>query len=195
MREWLLERGHHIYLEKEEYGIIRSRLGKEDADHVLARRDGPYTDGRRPEWTEPGTLEDDLRRRDFTINALAKAEDGSLIDLFGGVQDLKEKRLRAVGDPVARLEEDALRAFRAIRFAITKGFWIDPDLHYAMKTVRVMDALEENISADRIREELHRCFAHDSVGTLIFLAHKFPEYLGIMERKGIWLEPTLRRAK
>lgn len=206
MRDYLDETGFKIFLETPQYQTIRAQFPVDDslpydsrkgltADFVLARKEGPYSDGRRPDWVTVGTLEDDLARRDFTVNSLAFDSDMNLIDPHGGLEDLKEKRLRAVGDPVARLEEDALRAFRAIRFAITKGFWIDPDLHYAMKTLKVLDALEDNISADRIKDELHRCFVHDSVGTLIFLAHKFPEYLSIMKRKGIWLEPSLRKAK
>ncbi len=196
MKEHLESLGFKIFLETPEYMTIRAKFPKGDpnekvtADFVLARKEGPYTDGRRPCWTEPGTMEDDLRRRDFTVNALAEAEDGTIIDLFGGQADLAARRLRAVGDPGERLSEDALRAFRAIRFAITKGFTIDDDLATAMRTVRVLDALEDNISMERIKDELHKCFVYDTVGTISFLYNKFPMYLGIMERKGIWLVPS-----
>jgi len=200
MRLDLLEKGFKIFLDTPEYFTIRARFPaghvneKMVGDFVLARRDGPYSDGRRPDWVEAGTLEDDLSRRDFSVNALAKAEDGSIIDLFGGQEDLKDRRLRAVGDPRDRLTEDALRAFRAIRFAITKGFTIDEDLMSAMRTVRVLDALA-NISAERIKDEMHKCFAFDSVTTMMFMVREFPVYLDVMQSKGIWLEPTMKTPK
>jgi len=201
MRDYLIDQGFKIFLETPEYFTIRARFPKGHVnekivgDFVLARKDGPYTDGRRPDWVEAGTLEDDLRRRDFTVNALAKAEDGSIIDLFGGQADLADRRLHAVGDPRERLTEDALRAFRAVRFAITKGFHIDDELSNAMRTLRVLDALEQNIAAERIKDELHRCFAFDTVMTISFLTRHFPAYLPIMQAKGIWLRPTMETPK
>ena len=194
MREWLLHEGHHIYLEKEEFGVIRSKLGREDADHVLARKDGPYGDGRRPDYVEPGTLEDDLRRRDFTVNALAKAEDGTIIDLFEGREDLRYRVLDSVGDPRERFLEDALRVFRAVRFMITKDFVLSHKVKAAIHNVGVLDKVEE-VSVERIREELHRCFAHDTVRTVSVLANEFPELLGVMARKGIWLIPSNKEKK
>jgi len=201
MRDHLIEEGFEIFLETPEYFTIRARFPKNHpnrkitADFVLARKEGPYSDGRRPDWVKVGTLEDDILRRDFTVNALAETEDGTVIDLTSGIADLADRRLRAVGDPGERLTEDALRAFRAVRFAITKSFTIDDDLAEAMRTVRVLHALETNISAERIKDELHRCFAFDSVETIRFLVKAFPEYLTIMERKGIWLEPTMKGRK
>lgn len=201
MRDHLKDLGFKIFLETPEYQTIRAKFPKGHehesvtADFVLARKDGPYTDGRRPDWVEPGTLEDDLRRRDFTVNALAEAEDGTIIDLFGGIEDLDSRRLRAVGDPRERLREDALRALRAVRFAITKGFYIDADLAYAMHTEAVRYDLEHNISTERIKDELHKCFAYDSYETIMFLAHNFPQYLSVAVDKGIWFEPTTRAAK
>jgi tRNA nucleotidyltransferase/poly(A) polymerase len=201
MRDHLIEEGYEIFLETPEYFTIRARFPKNHpnrkitADFVLARKEGPYTDGRRPDWVAVGDLYDDLARRDFTVNALAQDETGRIIDVVGGKADLANRRLRAVGDPLERLKEDALRAFRAIRFAITKGFNIDRELMYAMKTLSVMDALEQNISAERIKDELHRCFAYDTVESLLFIYNNFPMYLGIIERKGIWLEPTMKAKK
>lgn len=198
MAQYLEDTGMTIFLKTPEYLTIRARFsgkGSTTADFVLARKEGPYSDGRRPDWTEPGTLEDDLRRRDFTINALAKDGHGDIIDLFGGQTDLENRVLRAVGDPRARLEEDALRAFRAIRFCVTKGFILDDDLYYAMRTLKVHDALRENISAERIKDELHRCFAYDGIATMSTLIHQFPGYLSIIEEKGIWFRPTMEKKK
>lgn len=201
MLDELKARGFKVFLDTPQYFTLRAQFPKGDhrarttADFVLARQEGPYTDGRRPDWVKPGTLEDDLRRRDFTVNALAETGDGDIIDMFGGIADLADKRLRAVGDPRERLREDALRAFRAIRFAITKGFYIDNDLKHAMKTVSVLDSLVDNISADRIKDEMHKCFAYDSVKTMTFMVLNYPEYLAIMQDKGIWVEPTLKGRK
>lgn len=201
LKDHLVGGGYTIFLETKQYLTLRAKFPKEHVnypqtcDFVLAREEGPYVDGRRPAWVRPGSLETDLKRRDYTVNSLCRAEDGTLIDLFDGYKDLMNRDLRAVGDPLERLNEDALRAFRAIRFAITKGFMIDGDLSYAMKTVSVLKALEDNIAADRIRDELTKCFAHDTVRTVSVLAHEFPELLGVMDRKGIWLRPTLEKAK
>ena len=84
MRTHLLEQGYKIFVEKEEFATIRAIKDKKVADYVLARKEGPYTDGRHPDWVTVGTLEDDLRRRDLTINAMAMDENGKIIDLFGG---------------------------------------------------------------------------------------------------------------
>ena len=202
MKAELEEDGFKVFLETPEYFTIRARFPKGHpnekitADFVLARKEGPYSDGRRPDWVKVGTLEDDIMRRDFTVNALAM-EEGSddIIDLVGGLDDLRDMRLRAVGDPTDRLTEDALRAFRAVRFSVTKGFFIEDDLAFAMNKVNVREALRNNISSERIKDELHRCFAFDTVGTIMFLAEHYPTYLNIMTDKGIWLEPTLKDRK
>src|SRR5690606_38048660 len=139
------------------------------ADFVLARKDGMYKDGRRPSEVYPGTLFDDLARRDFTVNAMAYTVDAQLIDPFGGLDDIRTMSLTGVGDATARFQEDALRVMRAIRFHVVKGFRLMPDVTHAMRTVSVLDALEDNIATDRIREELHKCFVHDTWATMRLL--------------------------
>lgn len=197
MRNHLKTQGYTIFLETPEYFTIRAKFPKghvnekQTADFVLAREEGPYSDGRRPDWVKPGTLEQDLSRRDFTVNALAKAEDGTIIDLFDGQFHLSKRLLVAVGEPRDRFLEDALRVFRALRFMITKDFKLSADLRTAIYNLSVMDKVEE-VSVERIREELHRCFAHDTVRTVSVLAHEFPGLLGVMDRKGIRLMPTLK---
>ena len=200
MGDHLRDLGYTVFLETPEFLTIRAKFpkGHENAnitaDFVLARQEGPYTDGRRPDWVRVGTLEDDLSRRDFTVNAMAEDEDGNIIDLFDGEYHLGKRLLVAVGEPRDRLLEDALRVFRAVRFAVTKDFKMSADLRTAIYNLSVLDKVEE-VSVERIREELHRCFAHDTVRTVSILAHEFPELLGIMVRKGIWLKPTLEKAK
>lgn len=200
MADHLRDLGFSIFLETPQYLTIRAKFPKGHehekitADFVLARKDGPYSDGRRPDWVEPGSLEDDLRRRDFTVNALAEDENGQIIDLFGGQRDLFSKLLKAVGDPKERLLEDPLRVFRAVRFAVTKGFHLDRELRRAMRTVGILDKLE-TVSADRIRDELHRCFAYDSTATILTLGGRHSELLPIIADKGIWFAPTTKDAK
>lgn len=197
VREHLETQGFTIFLETPEYFTIRAKFpkghvnAKQTADFVLAREEGPYSDGRRPDWVKPGTLEQDLSRRDFTVNALAKSEDGTIIDLFDGQFHLGKRLLVAVGDPRERFLEDALRVFRAVRFMITKDFVLSHKVKAAIHNVGVLDKVEE-VSVERIREELHRCFAHDTVRTVSVLANEFPELLGVMDRKGIRLLPTLK---
>lgn len=200
MREHLETQGFTIFLETPEYFTIRAKFpkghvnAKQTADFVLAREEGPYSDGRRPDWVKPGTLEQDLSRRDFTVNALAKSEDGTIIDLFEGREDLRYRVLDSVGDPRERFLEDALRVFRAVRFMITKDFVLSHKVKAAIHNVGVLDKVEE-VSVERIREELHRCFAHDTTRTMTTLVNDFPELLGVMARKGIWLIPSNKEKK
>lgn len=161
-------------------------------DFVLCRKDGPTKDGRRPEFVEAGTLLDDLARRDFTVNAIAETEDGTLIDPFGGRADLADRRLRFVGFPEDRLREDALRAFRGVRFQITKGFTLDSA---ARAAIRSMTADQfDAVSTERIREELLRCFAADTAASLRTLCVEFPNLMSLALDRGLWLKPTLEGA-
>lgn len=117
------------------------------------RADGEYLDGRRPDAVMLGvTLEDDLSRRDFTINAMALGEDG-VIDPFGGQVDLKNRVIRAVGVPEQRFGEDGLRILRALRFAAVLEFEIESATANAVRGCRDMLA---KISRERIRDELVR---------------------------------------
>jgi len=191
MKSWLEDEGYTIFLEHEDFGVIRARKGKQVADYVICRKDGVYSDGRRPDFVEVGTLEDDLRRRDFTINSLAMDESGKVIDLFGGVKDLQYRRLRAVGDPMDRLREDPLRAFRALRFSVTKAMEIDKDLAHAMQVLSVIDSME-SVSTDRIRVELGKMFAFDSTASMELLIRTYPDYLRVAVDRGIWFEPTVK---
>ena len=111
--------------------------------------DGEYEDSRHPkEVTFTEDLKEDLRRRDFTINAMAYNEKTGLVDEFGGAEDLRCRMIRAVGDPYERFTEDALRILRAYRFAAQLGFAID------IKTEEAASELRHNlnnISAERIQ--------------------------------------------
>lgn len=178
-----------IKVEKPEFVTIRAidpQLG--GVDFVLCRKDGTYTDGRRPDSVTVGTLHDDLARRDFTINAMAEAEDGTIIDPFNGRVDLLSRTIRCVGNAGDRFNEDRLRMLRAIRFAITKRFSLD---------ISVIDAIEamgglHGVSFERIREELLKCFEHDTLLTLAML-DDFPNILRYcFAGNKLILKPTLR---
>jgi tRNA nucleotidyltransferase (CCA-adding enzyme) len=184
-----------IYLEKPEYLTVRAHLpGKPPADFVLCRKDGVYTDGRRPDSVEPGTIYDDLARRDFTVNAIAYDEESDEhFDPFNGIKDLKEKTLRCVGSAQERFAEDALRMLRAIRFAITKNFQIDFEISRSLTDQNLCRLLSDNVSEERKREELLKCFAASTLRTLSFL-----EWFPLIKEavlKNVWLMPTLKEKK
>ncbi len=118
------------------------------------RVDGEYRDSRRPESVSfSKSIQDDLSRRDFTVNAMAYNENGGIIDLFGGTTDLKNKIIRAVGDPEKRFCEDALRILRAFRFAAQLEFEIEEKTFDGAKKCA---SLLKNIARERISAELKR---------------------------------------
>lgn len=207
MKNFLLANDVDIFLEVEQFGTIRGSIPEERlstwrpvsakprtvaVDFVLARTDGYYSDGRRPDSVAPGTILDDLSRRDFTVNAMALDESYRLLDPFNGFSDLVRKDLKTVRDAVDVFKEDALRAVRAVRFAVTKDFRLSPDIEWALKRVDVMDRLRDNVATDRVREELLKCFRHDTPGTLRLLKKYDDLSSVIFDHHGIWLEPTVK---
>lgn len=142
------------------------------------RSDEAYVDGRRPTGVVYGTAEEDCTRRDFTVNGLyMDPATGEILDLVGGRQDLERRVVRAIGDPRARFAEDKLRMLRAVRFAATLGFEIDPRTWVALvemaHEVRV-------VSWERIREELSR----------ILVSGRAAEGFRMLRRSGL-LAPVL----
>ncbi|MBE5933597.1 MAG: CCA tRNA nucleotidyltransferase [Lachnospiraceae bacterium] len=139
-----------------QHGTVTVMLDRRSHDYAFEvttyRVDGKYEDHRRPtEVTFTACLEEDLKRRDFTINAMAYNHEKGVVDIFGGQQDLANGIIRAVGVAEERFEEDALRILRAVRFAAQLGFEID------QQTSKAMTKLAENlrfISAERIQVEL-----------------------------------------
>ncbi len=152
------------------YGTV-SVIDKEDKmlyEVTPFRREGDYKDSRHPEtvaWAQ--TLEEDLARRDFTINAMAY--DGTqIIDPFGGRKHLEEKLIVAVGDPEKRFGEDALRLMRAIRFASQLGFLIEDKTR---KAIAKHSALIAKVSWERIRDELLKIIASEHPAEGILFLH------------------------
>lgn len=122
------------------------------------RVESKYSDKRHPDEIKfAKAIDEDLKRRDFTINALAMDKDGSLVDLFGGQEDLKNKLVRAVGNPEERFDEDALRLLRAIRFAIQLNFEIEEKTFVAIKEKA---DLINMIAKERIRDEFLKIVQH-----------------------------------
>lgn len=135
-----------------EHGTVTVLMDKEQFEVTTYRVDGEYEDHRHPkEVAFTANLEEDLKRRDFTINAMAYNPQTGIVDIFNGIEDLKNQVIRCVGEPGEQFDEDALRILRAIRFSAQLGFEIDGATEKAMAE-RVWDL--KDISAERIRVEL-----------------------------------------
>ena len=142
-----------------QHGTVTIMIDKEGYEVTTYRIDGDYEDGRHPkEVTFTPSLLEDLKRRDFTINAMAYNDKDGLVDLFGGRQDLKDKRICCVGNPVERFNEDALRMMRAVRFAAQLGFTIEENTFLAIQ--QLVQNLKK-ISAERIQVELSKTLISD----------------------------------
>lgn len=155
------------------FGVIKVMLGADgrELDVATYRTDGIYSDNRRPDTvTYSKTAEEDVARRDFTINALLWNPEGSqVLDYVGGQTDLEDRVLRTVGDPVARFTEDALRMMRAIRFAIRFKMTIDSATWNAI--VQMAPTIE-HISEERITEELTKTFSYGDCDRAYLLLHQ-----------------------
>ncbi len=136
------------------------------------RVDGKYEDNRRPaEVFFTRRLEDDLSRRDFTVNAMAYNKNRGLVDIFGGQEDIENRIIRCVGDPDRRFNEDGLRILRALRFASTLDFEIDGD---TAGSIRKNRGLLANISAERIRDEFFKLVMGEGAARILLA---YPEVI------------------
>lgn len=154
------------------HGTVTVMLDKEGFEVTTYRIDGDYEDGRHPkEVTFTASLEEDLKRRDFTINAMAYSERHGLVDIYGGLADIEAGVIRCVGNAKERFTEDALRMMRAVRFSAQLGYRIDEGTRKAM--TELAPNLQK-ISAERIQVELIK---------LVTSPH--PDYLRIAYETGI----------
>lgn len=134
------------------HGTVTVILHGEGYEVTTYRIDGEYEDGRHPKQVSfTASLEEDLKRRDFTINAMAYNESHGLVDLFGGLEDLEKGVIRCVGEPMERFSEDALRMMRAVRFSAQFGYEIEEATREA---VRKLAPTLEKVSVERIQVEL-----------------------------------------
>lgn len=147
------------------HGTITLYYNHENIEITTYRVDGEYIDNRHPENVEfTKSLKNDLMRRDFTMNAIVYNENEGYVDIFGGVSDIENKIIRAIGDPVKRFNEDALRILRGIRFSSTLGFTIEENTKKAM--LECKDLLH-NISAERISVEINKMLLGKNVKNAI----------------------------
>ena len=195
---YLKEEGFELFLVTPDCFTIRAKFPKVHkyqgvADFVMARKEIGYIPDTRQPIVVPGTLYDDLERRDFTLNALAKDEDGSIIDYFDGKWALENKMLLTPLDSKVTMLDDPLRMLRAFRFSITKGFTISPRIWETLLMDSVVEKLEQVVSQERIRDEVYKMMKHDTLKTLeLFERIRIinPKILEIIFGKGLWLKPT-----
>lgn len=139
-----------------EHGTILVLGFEEPIEVTTFRTEGTYSDHRRPDAVQfVRSLPEDLKRRDFTINAMAVRPDGTIVDLYGGQDDLQAQVLRAVGNPVERFTEDALRIIRGIRFSAQLNFLIEEKTALAMKETAY---ILPNMAVERVKAELDKIF-------------------------------------
>ncbi|GAC1464401.1 MAG: CCA tRNA nucleotidyltransferase [Isosphaeraceae bacterium] len=154
----------------ESFGVVRvrgSRGSGLEVEVATFRSDGAYVDGRRPESVVFSSPREDAERRDFTINGMfLDPVTGEIIDHVGGAADLRDKVLRAIGNPSARFREDKLRLLRAARFAARFGLVIDTETRLALRSMAREIVV---VAAERIAQELRRMLEHESRATAMDL--------------------------
>ena len=142
-----------------QHGTVTVMMDRTGYEVTTYRIDGEYEDGRHPKQVEfTSSLIEDLKRRDFTINAMAYSHETGIVDEFGGVEDLNAKTIRCVGDPMERFTEDALRILRAIRFSAQLDFTIEEQTWNA---IRVLAPNIAKVSKERIQVELTKLLLSD----------------------------------
>lgn len=177
LRVMLLDEGYQIWEERPEHLTIRAHYpkdhphhGRMTADFSVCRKDGTYSDGRRPDFVEVGSIYEDLSRRDFSMNAIAILEsnddsNGLVLDPFFGRLAIEARVIQFVGNPMDRLREDGLRILRALRFSVTLGFTLDHDQFSILHDPETATLLG-GVSSERIVTELHKMFLHDTMRSL-----------------------------
>lgn len=192
--EYLVSEKFEIFLRTPDCYTIRAKFPeghkyKGVADFVMARKEIGYIPNTRTPIVVPGTLYDDLERRDFTVNAMARDENGSIIDYFNGMEDLKLGFLRTPLDCEITFNDDPLRILRCLRFAITKNFHIPLDLWRTIESYDYENKMSV-VSEQRIREELMKCMKFNTLETLKFLEdfNRLRDY--IFTKTNLWLKPT-----
>jgi tRNA nucleotidyltransferase/poly(A) polymerase len=196
MKNHIVSNGGKIYLETPEFFTIRAKMPNlGDADFVLCRKDGQYSDGRRPDEVSAGTIMDDLARRDFAMNAIAvDVETGKVLDPFGGEADIFMQLIRAVGDANERFNEDPLRLLRAMRFSVTLNFALHPDLVTLLSDPKMSARMMKTVSHDRVREEVNKMFKADTLRTLKAF-ERFPHVRDAVFKNKMWIEATNKKRK
>lgn len=187
--------GGEIFQARPEFLVARAMVpGFGAVDFALPRTDGDYNDGRHPDSTSiADSIETDLSRRDFTMNAVAvNVKTLEVVDPFLGKVDAFQGVVTFVGKAKDRLSEDALRAFRAVRFAVVKDMVIEGPSRNAILNMRAGDF--DGVSTERIRDEVGKMFAKNTMAAIGTLFQDFPVLGELMLDRGIWLKPTSEKA-
>ncbi len=151
------------------FGVVRVLVHDGEYEVATFRTEGPYLDGRHPASVRYATAQEDVARRDFTVNGLLyDPRTSEILDFVGGRTDLSARRIRTIGDPEKRFAEDRLRMVRAIRFAAELGFEITPEVARAVR--RLAPRLTE-VSPERIRDELVRMITGPDPARALGLLH------------------------
>ena len=160
--------GYPLVLTGKQHGTVGVVFGEEAVEITTFRTEGQYLDNRHPEWVSfVSTVEEDLARRDFTVNAMAYSPSRGFADPFGGREDLEKKLLRAVGDPVQRFREDSLRILRGLRFAARFGLAVEDSTWEAMVSEK---HLTDNLARERVLAELNGLLPRVTAAELIRFA-------------------------
>ena len=167
-----------------EHGTVSVLMEDEIFEITTYRIEGEYKDHRRPDKVDfTDRLEEDLKRRDFTINAMAYNEKKGLIDLFGGKEDLNNKIIKTVGNPYDRFNEDGLRMIRAIRFSSKLNFTIEKE---TLKAIYDKSFIINNISLERITDEFTKIILSDKPENIKYLFEtKLLKHLNISNEDNI----------
>lgn len=199
MREYLIDWGYKIFQESPDVATIRAKFptyhihSDKTADFVLARRE-TYVRGSRRPMVVVGSLKDDIFRRDFTVNAMAIGSDGQIIDMVDGQRHLTQRKLVTPLPAMDTFRDDPLRALRAVRFAVTKGFTVSSEIDDAMRQSELIELTKQTVSAERIREELTKAFKYDTMRTFKVLAQLPTELVEHwLTVGGMWLMPTFKK--
>lgn len=148
-----------------EHGTVPVIIKGEPVEITTFRHDGKYSDGRRPDNVSfTKSLKEDVLRRDFTINAIAYSQKDGIVDLVGGIDDINNKLIKAVGSPNERFKEDPLRIMRGLRFASKLGFNIEPKTEQAMIDNK---GLLKNVSAERLQIEFNKLIKGQSARAIL----------------------------
>lgn len=179
-----------------QHGTVTVMADRTGYEVTTYRIDGEYADGRHPTSVDfTASLEEDLKRRDFTINAMACDSSGNLVDIFGGLEDLEKGVIRCVGSAVCRFTEDALRILRAIRFSAQLGFTIEEETR---KAVALLAPNLIKVSRERIAVELTKLLLSDNpdrmrlvhdTGASRYISLKFQQAADLAKEQ---LEPVRR---
>lgn len=170
--DYLTKNNYLIFLKTPECYTVRAKnkLTNETDDFVLARKEIGYHKNSRKPLVVPGSLLDDLARRDFTINAMAMdPETNDIIDPFNGRLHLEEKKLKTPLDPNITLLDDPLRVIRGLRFSIILGFTLTNQFMIAIANPEIWDKFKKVVSTERVRDELEKMFRANTIATLELL--------------------------